>query len=584
MTQTSDSISVALPEPDLATAAPRGWTALCHSRWFLLVILLLWAGAYLPNLGLRDLRLEEGRRATPAAEMLASGHWALPTLAGDPYFNKPPLFFWLIAACGWLFGHVNAWAARLPAVLSLLGSAYLLLGFAQRDLPRSVRALAALMLLACPVMIDKGAIAEIDTFLSLLVAASWAAFWNGYRPAAEGGQRLRSWLLIGALQAVAVLAKAPGGPAEFYVPVILFLLWERQLKRLFSWGHLLCIAIYLAPTLLWVVLLVQRGQFPLGSGLANWVNQLGFNTLAVQQAEPDETVSLRRYLFFPVEVFLMTFPWTGWTIASFVPAVRRGLPMPPSLWRFLASGVAGLTAVFWLWPSAHPRHMMAVVFPMCLLAAAVGVAFWQKSAQPRYHAFCRQMALGPLLVALVALVLTYTLPLHQATRLHAFLLVAGCLAASSFLAWIARRQAGPDTTLGILASLIVVALCGRATAMITVYARQAEKDAIHVARVTLQRQLDAPEAAGLPLYTTRTFPGRGDDYYNVQFYLAPRLRGLHAWSELPGPAIVLMTPAEVGACQISGRRCRVLGAPVPVKGGKPNLVMVRVEPPEKTTR
>src|SRR4051812_50216524 len=65
-------------------------------RWFAIVLIGMWAVAYLPHLGTRDLRLEEGRRATVAREMLASGDFVRPTLYGDTYLHKPPLFPWLL--------------------------------------------------------------------------------------------------------------------------------------------------------------------------------------------------------------------------------------------------------------------------------------------------------------------------------------------------------------------------------------------------------------------------------------------------------------------------------------------------------
>src|SRR3954469_11794390 len=99
-------------------------------RWFAIVLIGMWAIAYLPNLGTRDLRLEEGRRATVAREMLASGDFVRPTLYGDTYLNKPPLYPWLIAACGSILGHVTPLAARVPSALAALGCALIALRFA----------------------------------------------------------------------------------------------------------------------------------------------------------------------------------------------------------------------------------------------------------------------------------------------------------------------------------------------------------------------------------------------------------------------------------------------------------------------
>src|SRR3954454_11683901 len=105
-----------------------GWHALLRWHGFIWLILpLLWAAAYLPQLGARDLRLEEGRRAQPAREMLAAGNWITPKIYGETYLNKPPLFFWVSAAIGKLQGGVDELSIRLPSVISALLGAWLIL-------------------------------------------------------------------------------------------------------------------------------------------------------------------------------------------------------------------------------------------------------------------------------------------------------------------------------------------------------------------------------------------------------------------------------------------------------------------------
>ena len=53
-------------------------------------------------------------------EMLRSGDWLTFRLAGEPYFDKAPLFLWVSAACARLFGGMLSPpdAARWPAIWS----------------------------------------------------------------------------------------------------------------------------------------------------------------------------------------------------------------------------------------------------------------------------------------------------------------------------------------------------------------------------------------------------------------------------------------------------------------------------------
>src|SRR5689334_562644 len=78
-----------------------GWAGILQWRHFPWVVIpMVWALAYLPQLNARDLRHEEGRRAIPASEMLRSHDFIMPTIYGEPYLNKPPLYFWIAAALG----------------------------------------------------------------------------------------------------------------------------------------------------------------------------------------------------------------------------------------------------------------------------------------------------------------------------------------------------------------------------------------------------------------------------------------------------------------------------------------------------
>ena len=66
---------------------------------------------------------DEGLHAGIAQEMVERGDWAVPRFLGEPFLDKPILFFWAEAASMRLFGFNEA-AARLPGLMfALLGAA-----------------------------------------------------------------------------------------------------------------------------------------------------------------------------------------------------------------------------------------------------------------------------------------------------------------------------------------------------------------------------------------------------------------------------------------------------------------------------
>ncbi len=81
--------------------------------WLIFPLLLL----YLLHLGgVGFLGPDEPRYASIGRHMAQSGDWITPRLDGQPWFEKPPLTYWL-TTLGNLAGLPDEWAARLPEAL-----------------------------------------------------------------------------------------------------------------------------------------------------------------------------------------------------------------------------------------------------------------------------------------------------------------------------------------------------------------------------------------------------------------------------------------------------------------------------------
>src|SRR6266702_2164075 len=85
-----------------------------------LIVLLVWSVVYLPALGSLAIKGEEGRRILPAIQMLKTGDYVVPQVGSNPYFRKPPLVNWLVAASFKFFGVHTEWTARLPSAIAVL--------------------------------------------------------------------------------------------------------------------------------------------------------------------------------------------------------------------------------------------------------------------------------------------------------------------------------------------------------------------------------------------------------------------------------------------------------------------------------
>jgi len=136
---------------------------------FLLAMALLLMGA---GLGLRNpWAPDEPRFVLVALDMLRSGDWLVPRIGGDLYADKPPLFFWLLAAAMRLTGSMRG-GFLLPSLLAGLGTVVLVYDLLRRARGREVALAGAFVLLLAFQFTWQARQAQIDAVLCFLVTLS----------------------------------------------------------------------------------------------------------------------------------------------------------------------------------------------------------------------------------------------------------------------------------------------------------------------------------------------------------------------------------------------------------------------------
>src|SRR5690606_3877059 len=120
------------------------------------------------GVGIRDpWPADEPRFALIARDMVASGEWLFPHVAGNLYTEKPPLFFWLLGVSNLLTGWLRA-AFLLPSLIASGATLWLIYDLSRRLFGRAA-ALAASLTLACTVQfLVASRSAQIDATLCAL--------------------------------------------------------------------------------------------------------------------------------------------------------------------------------------------------------------------------------------------------------------------------------------------------------------------------------------------------------------------------------------------------------------------------------
>lgn len=187
----------------------------------------------LGNLGGWDLwNPDEPRYAQVAREMVESGHYIVPHLNSEPYPDKPPLYFWLVAACSRFFGDVTAVAARLPSVLSALGILVLTYVLGIRLFDSQTALLATVILFTAEQFFSVAVSVHLDMLLTLLTTGAIILLQSWYIRLPGGAPFLyAAYVCMG----LALLTK---GPVGLCVPLLSFFVFLSSKKEWRNLRHL----------------------------------------------------------------------------------------------------------------------------------------------------------------------------------------------------------------------------------------------------------------------------------------------------------------------------------------------------------
>jgi 4-amino-4-deoxy-L-arabinose transferase-like glycosyltransferase len=171
----------------------------------LLLLLVLPAVLLYPCLAFPLFEPDEGRYAEIPREMLQRGEWAVPYLQGEPYLDKPPLFYWLVMLSYRAFG-CHDWAARLVPALAVHGCVLLTYLLGRRGLGERSAFWGAAILAVAPAFAGMGRLLLLDGVLTFCLTLALLALFEALR-----GERLRWgwWLLSAAACGLGVLTKGP---------------------------------------------------------------------------------------------------------------------------------------------------------------------------------------------------------------------------------------------------------------------------------------------------------------------------------------------------------------------------------------
>jgi 4-amino-4-deoxy-L-arabinose transferase-like glycosyltransferase len=274
------------------------------------VLLLAGFCAFLFFYGLGQFGLigaDEPRYAQVAREMLQRHDWVTPVLGGQPWLEKPPLYYWQAMLAYSAFG-VTDWAARLPSAFDatlLVVAIYFFL----RRFRRGFEVDGALIAASSAAIIGYARAASTDMPLAAAFGMGMLGWW-AWR---ENGRKI---YLAGfyTFIALGMLAKGPIAPFLAALVVIAYALAAREPKTILKTLWLPGIILFCAIAFPWYVAVQMRNpqffrEFILEHNLGRFSRNLYHHTQPF-------------WYYLPV-IALAILPWTVFSIAAFAESIRR---------------------------------------------------------------------------------------------------------------------------------------------------------------------------------------------------------------------------------------------------------------------
>jgi 4-amino-4-deoxy-L-arabinose transferase-like glycosyltransferase len=331
---------------------------------------------------------DEPRYAWIARAMAETGDWITPRLYGQPWFEKPALYYWA-AGLGFRLNLPAEWAARLPSAIAALAAALTIgwLGWKHYGVEESFRKspafLAPLIFSTSVAAIGFSRAATPDmlfsAFIGLAMASAAIVFWGrgALRATADAVQTSRrheklALASFGVLLGLAVLAK---GPAALILAGGAIGVWAAatiQWRPALLLFHPIAIASFCLVALPWYVLCAVRNP----DFVHVFIFQHNFErylTPVFQHRQP--------FWFFVWITLLAMLPWTVLLISAGQEGLRiwreRSWAHSPGF--FYACCAIFPIIFFSLSQSKLPGYILPAIAPLALLCGISVPRAFQKS-------------------------------------------------------------------------------------------------------------------------------------------------------------------------------------------------------------
>lgn len=379
--------------------------------WLVAVISAVIIFFHLGNVPLLD--PDEPVYAETPKEMLALNEFISPRIYGAYWYDKPPMYYWLVAASFKIFG-INEFAARAPS--ALLGVLCILFVYAAgRRLLGSGSALAGSLVLATSMeyfYLAKAAVTDVT--LNLFLTISLLSFLE------------KKYYLFYFFAGLATLTKGPIGLLFPGAIVFLYLLLTRNFSELKRMKIPAGIVLYSVVALPWYGIMYKL------HGAAFIETFLGFHNVT-RFTSPEHPEIVTWYYYIPV-LLIGFFPWSSVVLQAIWASLTKSRREGPVL-LFLVIWAVFIFLFFTVSQTKLVSYILPMYPPMAMITGWYISYLWEKPVGPRLLTWpVAFVALSLLLVGAMLAGVSF-FPFLQSGVITASVILIGTAFAGAYYLW-----------------------------------------------------------------------------------------------------------------------------------------------------
>lgn len=332
---------------------------------------------------------DECRRALVPLEMCLSDNWITPTLNGELYLNKPPFFSWIVATSYKVFGEYSPFALRFPVVISILLTGIVIFYSVRKFTSDFVGAMTGLAFMT------NWRTLTLDSNLGLLEHPLALLIYGGFILIYILGERRQYFLLFVStyiIAAVGFLMKGLPSVAHHGIALLMYFIFTKNFRRLFSWQHFAGIATFL------LVLASYYIPFFTATDL-HWKDVFGklFFESSKRYGYEGAGNFLSVFFDFPVDFIKHFLPWTLLSVVLFQKKWFSKLKENKFVF-FNALLFAANTPIYWLASLKNPHYL----FFLLPLLFTVLFSFFESTWRHRWQIKTIEIIIAILLIVMTA--------------------------------------------------------------------------------------------------------------------------------------------------------------------------------------